>query len=150
MYKKEKFKNILSKFSEKYTRRLSLPTILRLISKLEEKGIRDNEIVQMLSKLLTYLNAISKGDTSRNKTYRRSVNSLIEYTEKKYYFIAKGTYISRYISIFISIGIAIGAGIGVAIDFPGFIGAGIAIGAGIGLAIGSSKEDELKKEGKLY
>ena len=151
MYKKNKFEILLPKFSEKYAKRLLLPTILRLNNKLEEKGIEDNEIVRMLSELLTYLTAIFEGDTSQKKAYKKSVNSFTAYVQKTYGFVAKGSYIGMYVGIGIAIGVAIGVGIGSAIGSPGAgIAIGVGIGAAIGSAIGTSKENKLKKEGKLY
>jgi len=150
MYKKDKLETILSDSNEKYTKQLSLPVILRLINKLDEKGIKDIEVSQKMTKLLIYLTAISKGDTSKKKACKRLINSLIEHVKEKHDLVMKGSIVSFYISIFIGAGVAIGAGLSVAINNPALVGVGIAIGAGIGVAIGMSKEKEFEREGKTY
>lgn len=148
MYEIDELESLSAEVSPKEARKLQIPIILRLLTKLEEKEIEDEQITKMIGELFKYLNVIVKGDDIPKRAYKKAVRFFIEYVRKTYDFVAKGTYTGMWIAI----GVALGPGFGAAFTSinPSFIGAGAGIGIAIGVAIGSFYESKAEKEGKLY
>ncbi len=149
MYESQPIQDLASSLDKKTAEKLRLPVLLRLIQKLNDKEIKDEQVFSQISDLTQVLEAVVQGDRSRLKAYRDSLNELTEMVRTKHGLVAKGYYTSLYLSI----GIALGAGIGTALMAAvnvSFMAIGIGVGISLGVAFGAGREDKLDKDGLLY
>lgn len=149
MYNKEAVEKLTVNFNDKEVKKLRLAIILRLLNKLNEEAIVDEEIEQMVTKVIGSLDAIKNGDMNKIKDCNKLVRALIDYVRNTLGFVTKGTYPA----IYMGIGMIIGSGIGVTFFMainPAFMGLGTGAGIALGLGVGSMLEKKADKEGKLY
>ncbi len=109
MYNKEEFKNTIAVFEEKKAKKLNLPVLLRLVGKLDEEGLKDEEILSAFSEMQVCLKDIHKGDNFQTKIFKNTQRQLMSQVSKKYNLVAKVTYMGMCIGIGLAIGAAIGA-----------------------------------------
>lgn len=143
----EDLEKIRNSIGEKEAKRLSIPILIRLLTKLREKEIEDEHMRTLIEGMLNFLAHEAEGRRYEINAYKKEMKLLLNYAKKTYGMIAKDTYIGMGIAM----GVAFGAGLGSAYASinPGFMGMGGA-GIAIGLAIGVSLEEKANKEGKLY
>ncbi len=148
MYYKEEFENLVQQFEEKKKEKLELPKLLRLIEKLEEKQLENENIAAKFLSLKEVLEKAKENYKINKSIFARDFRALSEYIRKEYGLVSKGFYTAVYMSL----GMAIGTGIGVAfmstntVFFVIGIGAGLAIGSGVG----AQKDKQAKEKGIVY
>ncbi|MBN2878356.1 MAG: hypothetical protein JXN65_01890 [Clostridia bacterium] len=125
-------------------------TLVSLIEKLEQRGIKDGELDQMFSRLDTALTDYENPgpDRRKKKALYKEFNSIVDYAYKRHNMVQRGTFFGIYMVIFMGSGIALG----VALSNSGVVFSVIIImiGAVLGMAIGTAMEKKAKKEGRLY
>ncbi len=149
MYDKDAFIAIASQIGDKAALKRRIPVLVRLIDALVVKGIEDDLVDRMLAEASTALKGILAGDKSKRKAYRAICNNITSHVRLKYGLVEKGYYVTSYLAM----GIAIGSGLGVALMAAGntaYLAIGTGIGIALGAALGSAKEEQLKKDGKLF
>jgi len=125
-------------------------TLVSLIEKLEQRGIKDDELDGMFVRLEEALTDYEKSEPDRikKKALYKEYNSIVNYAYQKHNMVQKGTFFGMYTVIFLGSGIALG----VALSNSGVVFSVIIvlIGAAVGIAIGTAMEKKAKKEGRLY
>ncbi|NLB43929.1 MAG: hypothetical protein GX821_02065 [Clostridiaceae bacterium] len=149
MVDKDAFVALASQVGAKTAEQLRLPRFARLIDALVARGIEDDLIAGMLTEAITALKEYLAGDLSKKKAVQAICDNLTKHVREKYGLVEKGYYVGTYLAI----GVAIGCGLGVALmaaQNSAYLAIGMGIGIALGAALGSAKEEQLKKDGKLY
>jgi len=111
-------------------------------------ALNDKEIDETTENYIKKRIAVIKDNFTYN-TIKKEESKILDYINKQLGYVAENHYKSLWIALGMSaIGVPIGVAIGLALDQLGFMGIGIAFGLAIGVGIGSSKDQEAKKQGK--
>jgi len=137
---------LVSELDEKRFKKLQIQTLLNLIRKISEK--QNEEIDQMLSNIVLYLQDVNHIESFQRHAYERQFSALKKTVRNTYGYVAKGDIPNEKMAIGIGIGVAIGAGL-MSVN-SAFIGAGIAIGVAVGLSLGSAQEKKEEENGNIY
>ena len=103
----------------------------------------------MLAEAIAALKDNLAGDTSKRKACQVICGNITAHVREKYGLVEKGYSVGSYLAM----GIAIGCGLGVALMSAGntaYWAIGTGTGIALGAALGSSKEEQYKKDGKRY
>lgn len=148
MYYKNEINQLLEKANKKsiVTYLMSLQS---LISRLEDKGIEDDELNRKFSQFVNAYEIYMEGETNQKRSTAMAYSSIVQYVEKEYKLQQRGSIQGMYMAVFIGVGVALGSALMTTVGIA-FIGVGIAIGTGLGVAIGASMEKKAKDEGRLY
>ena len=149
MYFKDETAAVISQLGEKQAKQLRAFEISRIIDKLIEKEIEDEEIDLLILHIKDLLIKLQNGERKLKKTYLTAQNNLKEQVRKKYKLAPKDYYSSLYLSFGLSIGTALGVVLMTAVN-SAFLAVGIGCGLSIGVAIGQTKEKEARSKGLLY
>jgi len=143
---KQELESIARSFTEKEFKKMKIQSLIDLSVKLEEQS--DSEIESLLQEIKSMVYEATREERFDMKSYRKKVNSVKELVKAKFDFHERGTIKSQYLGI----GIVFGSGIGAAFSsvMPSMIGAFSGLGIAFGVAIGTQKEKEAEKAGKLY
>lgn len=148
MYDKDEIMDLVEHLTKKQRNKLQTETFVRLIDKLLEKEVKDQDIEDDVSALKQLLITFVNGNYEGKKTFMKLFRALNKKVKAKYRFVPKGYYQTLYMGLGISLGSAIGVSL-ITINiafFPIGIGVGVAIGAGLG----STKEKAAKDKDLLY
>ena len=111
-------------------------------------ALNDKEIDETTEDYIKKRISVIKDNFTYN-TIKKEESKILDYINKQLGYVAENHYKSLWIALGMSaIGVPIGVAIGLALDQLGFMGIGIAFGLAIGVGIGSSKDQEAKKQGK--
>ncbi len=140
---------LISQFDPKIAKRMNLETIIKMMEKLEEHSINDLKIDLMTQEIKNILIESLKVKKFQKKEFRMVRHNLTGYVRKEYGLVPA----EYYLYLYFPFGLVLGAGIGVplmiavnVVFLAVFIGAGVTIS----IAIGSSLDNEAKKEGRVY
>jgi len=149
MYFRSEFEKLKTGLDESKVRKLQLDFVIRLIDKLNEKMIDDEELVRLFENLLRTAVDYSEGREPNLRYYRKQKNDITNYVLKKYSLAYKGYYTAVYMSLGLVFGAALGTVFMTTLN-PGFYALGIGPGIALGVAIGAGKEASMEKEGNIY
>ena len=135
-----------SGFTEKEKKYYKIDSALRLCEKLLLNQKQDLE--KDFSELIQIISDPEISEKQKLKSFKKRFYTLSTAVRQRCGFVEKGHLQSSAMGIGMCIGVAIGAVL--QIINLGLIGVGIAIGAAVGLAIGTKKEQDAEKEGKIY
>ena len=132
-------------FSKKEAKKYKLDLLLRLVKRIDGFSSYCGEcqtFQQDITRLTEELGNVSLMSKDEQKSYSRTINSMVKHLQKQHKLVNKG----QNLGIWMAIGAGIGAALGAALGNPG---TGPAIGIGIGLAIGSYLDKKAKEEGRV-
>ncbi len=149
MYYKEEFQNLSQQFDKKQAEKLQLDYLVRMIDKLEEKGIDDEIILQRFEELKSQLEKVKAEFKGNKSIFIRDMKALMEYVRKNHALVAKGHYSMTYMMYGMSIGVALGVAL-MSMGNTAFLAVGIGAGLAIGYGAGEQKEKQVNLAGNLY
>ena len=147
MYKLNEFEELEATFINKRTKVIMEP-IIRLIKKLEEREIVDEELAEKFGELLEGLKEFENADKKQRKAALYKNSEIIAYSRKQYELVAKGTLQNESMGLFMCIGLALGTAFSA--RNTALLGVGLPIGLAIGLAVGGEKEKKAEEKGLVY
>ena len=149
MYYKEEFQNLLQRFDKKQVEKLKLDYLVRMIDKLEEKGIDDEGVQQRFEELKSQLEKVTAEFKGNKSIFIRDLKALMEYLRKNYGLVAKGHYSMTYMMYGMMFGIVFGVAF-MSLFNIAYLAVGIGAGLAIGYGAGTQKEKQIKLAGNLY
>ncbi len=150
----ERFEYYKSNFIKKQNQTLKINSWISYLKKIiviketsELKGNTD-ALIQNTFNLLTLYIHERPTDNKLRKEYLMAFQEMIKQAKKEYGLIAKGSFVGMYMAVGMSIGLVLG----MVIFSPdnAMYSTGIAVGMVIGIVIGTTKENQLEKDGKLF
>lgn len=148
MYYKNEINQLLEKANKKSIVTY-LMSVQSLISRLEDKGIEDDELNRKFSEFVSAFENYIEGDNKQKRSAAMAYSGIAQHVEKEYKLQQRGSIQGMYMAIFIGVGVALGSALMTTVG-TAFMGVGIAIGTGLGVAIGASMEKKAEDEGRLY
>ncbi len=120
----------------------------KLIAELQRKDIPDGTAKNINDKI-NALNLVPSSDQKFSKNFRKTQQGIINTLLKEVKIVPKNYYRNLWLGLGMAVfGVPLGVAFGAAQDNMAFLGIGIPIGMGIGIAIGTTMDEQAKKEGR--